>query len=148
MIYRKYFKTFLKITIILISLGIFYKYLFINIAKQYSEQLTSMATEDKPFSEDETGFKIPALTLCAQPSQKASVWEKYNISEAFLNLLPGSYEYLVGKVTFEEMVNEVNFKLGVDFNLYFTAFESILINSDGIGEPLKFGNNTKILKYR
>ena len=55
----------LKVTLIIISLIVFFKYFFVDIANNYAEKLTGLSVEDKPFEEGENGFKIPAITICA-----------------------------------------------------------------------------------
>ena len=139
---------FLKITIIIISLTVFFKYFFIDIAKNYTEKLTGLAVEDKPFEEGENGFKIPAITICASPNRKPSVYEKYNISESFFSLTPSEkdkppkiYEHILNK-TLNELTDEATYKLGEDFDIYLNQLPPIGTE----GNALKLGDNLKHLQ--
>ena len=140
MVHPKKLKIFLKLTIIIIALVIFFKYFFIDITKNYTERLTARAYEDKPFESNEEGFKIPAITICPSPSKKSSVLAKYNITNSFFSLLDGTYEHLIDTKSLSDVSDEASFKLGEDFEI---RIDEILISTTGI--PLKLGTNYRTI---
>ena len=143
MVAQNYTKVVLKIIVIIILLGIFYKSFFIDIVKQYREKKTVQSSEDQPFVEGELGFKSPAITLCPLPNRKQSILKQYNITEAFFQLSHGSYEDLIGVTSLSEMVEEASFKFGTDFDIYFSDLN--YTKKSFWGDPLSLGVNVKKL---
>ena len=69
-------RTFLKSTVLLALLVLFYVYYFRVVFKQFTEQLTNTAK----FEEKITVAEPPTITLCFDPRFKPSVFKKYNIT--------------------------------------------------------------------
>ena len=69
-------KTFLKSTILISLLVLFYVYYFRVVFKHFTEQLTNTAK----FEEKITVTEPPTITLCFNPIFKPSVFEEYNIT--------------------------------------------------------------------
>ena len=70
-------KTFLKSTLLIALLVLFYAYYFRVVFKHFTEQLTNTAK----FEEKITVTEPPTITLCFNPIFKPSVFEKYNITD-------------------------------------------------------------------
>ena len=126
-------KRLLKILIIIISLLIFYHYFFKDVINKYFDQMTNIATEDKELHKDENGFQSPTFTICMQPQRRPSIYDKYNVTDAFFTaMMPGSYEHLIHtNKSLSDITAEASFKLGEDFDLR-------------LGELLNFGSNLKL----
>ena len=69
-------RTFLKFTVLITLLVLFYVYYFRVVFKQFTEQLTNTAK----FEEKITVTEPPTITLCFNPIFKPSVFEEYNIT--------------------------------------------------------------------
>ena len=69
-------RTFLKFTVLIALLALFYVYYFKVVFKQFTEQLTNTAK----FEEKITVTEPPTITLCFNPIFKPSVFEEYNIT--------------------------------------------------------------------
>jgi len=70
-------RTFLKFTVLIALLVLFYVYYFKVVFKQFTEQLTNTAK----FEEKITVTEPPTITICFDPIFKPSVFEEYNITD-------------------------------------------------------------------
>ena len=70
-------RTFLKFTVLIALLVLFYVYYFKVVFKQFTEQLTNTAK----FEEKITVTEPPTVTICFDPIFKPSVFEEYNITD-------------------------------------------------------------------
>ena len=70
-------RTFLKFTVLIALLVLFYFYYFRVVFKQFTEQLTNTAK----FEEKITVTEPPTITICFDPIFKPSVLEAYNIND-------------------------------------------------------------------
>ena len=69
-------RTFLKFTVLIALLVLFYVYYFRVVFQQFTEQLTNTAK----FEEKIKVTEPPTITLCFDPRFKPSVFEEYNIT--------------------------------------------------------------------
>ena len=130
----------LKLTVLVILLGLYFQFFFIGVFNNYNEGLTNMATKQEQLSEVDGGIELPAISICLSPLRKPSKMQELNITESFFILLKGSYEHLDDDLVMDEVIEETSFKLGEDFQIEFGQFLKNTVTFET--HPLQLGNNS------
>ena len=116
----------LKLTVLVILLGLYFQFFFIGVFNNYNEGLTNMATKQEQVPEAEGGIELPAISICLSPLRKPSKMQELNITESFFTLLKGSYEHLDDNLVMDEVIEDTSFQLFLQFGPYLPIFLILL----------------------
>ena len=81
-----------------------------DVWQNYQESATSIQVTSKITKL----LQSPTITLCFNPGFKASVLQKYNINP---NYFAGKIHQVNTNLSWPELMNQLSYKIGIDFNL-------------------------------
>ena len=85
-----------------------------DVWQNYEERATSIQITSKITKDLES----PTITLCFNPGFKVSVLQDYNINP---NYWAGNMSKINTNLSWPELINQLSYKIGIDFNLTLSA---------------------------